>query len=99
MLTGPPLRVFQKLGDFPGKIESIRPVLGGGCEDGTEISVFLLGIFPFLKTQPPFKSRSPTGHIQRVPKPGLAGRGGSGTGVDAQLIKSGWRLPPACLQM
>lgn len=46
--------------------------MGGLCEAETKISAILLGIFPFLKAQPGFKSKSPTGHIQPVLKHGFA---------------------------
>lgn len=59
------------MGDFPGKTER-KTRAGRQLEDGTEISTVLSGIFPFLKTQPPFESRNPTGHIQRGLKPRLA---------------------------
>lgn len=43
MLTEPPWRVSQKLGEFPGRIESVRQVLGDSYKDGTMISAIPSG--------------------------------------------------------
>lgn len=46
--------------------------MGGLCYARTKNSAILIGFFPFLKTQPGFMSKSPTGHIQPALKHGFA---------------------------
>lgn len=60
------------MGAFPGKVESAGLVEGSRFEDGIKVSAILLGIFPFLKTQPGFKSRNPTSHMPCVQELGFA---------------------------
>lgn len=71
------------------------------CLSGQDsnLTVVLLGNFPFLKTQPDFKASSPTGHIPPCQHGGRQGWGGAAGGASAQLIKLGLRFLPACLQL